>query len=90
MGQKMEITGLYDEEEDNIQEMIAQFFNQNHHGNAATNLAFVNLLFQPLFSEKSIPFENNCKVIFFKKSYYSFTEDLASANPDIVLPPPRC
>src|SRR5207237_315866 len=51
---KVEITGLYDREEDNLQDHIANMFHQKETGNSTDNAVLLNLFFHTLFIEKNI------------------------------------
>lgn len=84
-----ELTGLYDEQEDNFQAHVAKILHQKPQGNSTTNTVLVTLMFQTLFTEKNAAFQNHMAVILLKKSQYNFTESLVSANSDILIPPPK-
>jgi len=86
---KLEIKGLYDKEEDNVQDHVAKMFHQKQEENTADNTALVSLFFQTLFIEKNTFSKSNLAVTIVRKINYSFTEKLVSSNSDILIPPPK-
>ena len=86
---KLVITGLYDKEEDNLQDHIEKLFHQKENGNSTGNAALLNLFFQTLFIEKNTSFKTYITIRLLKNSNYAFTETLVSATSDILIPPPK-
>ena len=85
----LEITGIYDREEDNLQDHLDRFFHEKEQGNSTNNAVMLNLLFQTWFIEKNTFFQIQIAEILLKKNKYSFTENLVSLNSDIQIPPPK-
>ncbi len=85
----LEVTGLFDKEEDNLQDHVNNMFHQKQQGNAADSTTLINLIFHILYTEKNTPFKTDMAVILLKKYHFGFSENLVSVNSDIHLPPPK-
>ena len=87
-GNNLQLTGLYDTEEDHLNEQLKNMEQKKSNGNFEYSL-LVNLLSQTFF------FENNTVVsknVFYKtldQFQFSFDENLYSAFSGIIVPPPK-
>lgn len=88
-GDNLIITGLYDKDEDYLQKHFIKIFHQKQQGNASARATLINLIFQPVFSDKNTFFKEDRETMVLKKTSYRFIENLASANSEILVPPPK-
>lgn len=85
----LEITGLFDKEEDIFEKYLSKIFNQKQQGNTTTHTMLISLIFQMVFTEKNIYIRQEITSVLLKKNHCSFTEELVSISSDILFPPPK-
>ena len=88
-GNNLQLTGLYDTEEDHLNEQLNKIEQQKSRGNSADYTLLISLLFQPFFTENPA-LHNNFYFTTLNQHDFSFSENLCSTDLGVILPPPKC
>jgi len=88
-GNNLQLTGLYDTEEDHLNEQLNKIEQQKSKGNSADYTLLISLLFQPFFTENPT-LHNNFNFITLNQHDFSFTKNLCSPALGVIIPPPKC
>ena len=89
IGNTLQVTGLFDTEEDALDEQIKQLEQQKSSGNNDKYTLLVGLLLQTLFTENDVAANNSISHKGLKRFQFSFDENLYSTSLSIIIPPPK-
>jgi hypothetical protein len=88
-GNTLQVTGLFDTEEDNLNEQIKKLEQQKSNENNDKYTLLIGLLLQPLFTENNTALDKTIFNTGSKRFQFSFDENLYSTSLSIIIPPPR-
>ena len=88
-GSTLQVTGLFDTEEDNLDEQIKKLEQQRSCENNDKYTLLVGLLLQTLFTENNTAPDKNIFNTALKRFQFPFDENLCSTSLSIIIPPPR-
>lgn len=88
-GNNLQVTGLFDTEEDYLNEQIKKIEQQKSKGNNNEYALLINLLLQTVFEENNSIHNKNIFHTGLNQFRFSFDENLYSTSLNIVTPPPK-
>ncbi|MEP6595046.1 MAG: hypothetical protein ABJA71_03825 [Ginsengibacter sp.] len=88
-GNNLRVTGLFDTEEDYLNEQIKKNEQQESNGNNNKYTLLIGLLMQTFFAENNTAFNKNISDAGLNKFQFSFDENLYSTSLGTIIPPPK-
>ena len=89
-GNNLQLTGLYDTEEDHLNEQLSKIEQQKSRGNSCDYTLLISLLFQPFFTERNPTPHHNLYYTTINQYEFLFSENLYSTSLSVIIPPPKC
>ena len=89
-GNNLELTGLYDTEEDHLNDQLNKIEQQKSGRNSRDYTLFISLLFQPFFTEKNSSLHHHFYYTTINQHEFLFSENLYSTSLSVIIPPPKC
>jgi len=89
-GNNLQLSGLYDIEEDHVNEQLSKMEQQKARGDSRDYTLLISLLFPPFFTEKNPLLLDNFYCTTINQHEFLFSENLYSTSLGVVIPPPKC